>query len=116
MTEEPKHKSIFVRISPTLHTLLSHRAVMNQRSLNVEVNLLIRDALGVNGTSYGYKEGGAITGEDLVQWRKSKDLTQRALSALMNVPAETISRWENGHNNISRAYQDKFTFIQKEFQ
>lgn len=114
--KEMTHKSIYIRISPTLHTLLSHRAVINQRSLSVEVNLLIREALGVNGTSYGYKEGGAITGEDLVQWRKSKDLTQRALSALMNVPAETISRWENGHNNISRVYQDKITFVQKGFQ
>ena len=113
--EEIKPKSIFIRLSPTLHTLLSQRAVANQRSLNVEVNLLIRDALGVNGTSYGYKEGSAITGEDLVQWRKSKALSQRALSALMNVPAETISRWENGHNNISRVYRDKIAFIQKEF-
>ena len=86
--EEIKPKSIFIRLSPTLHTLLSHRAQANQRSLNIEVNMLIRDALGVNGTSYGYKEGSAITGEDLVQWRKSKALSQRALSALMNVPAQ----------------------------
>lgn len=48
--------------------------------------------------------------------RKAYNIDQKTLAKELNVTRTTISRWENGHHNISNEYKDQLTIYFQKLQ
>lgn len=106
-------KQVLVRMPAATWDKLHGRAALNKRSLNLEINATLLQ--GLDGSTLQRSTNNEVTGTEIARWRKDNGLTQLTLGAKMQVPAETICRWERGVHKISAPYQDRFRSIQQSY-
>ncbi len=98
-SKKPK-KAFALRLDPALHECVERLAAQELRSVNSELEMLIREALERRGIRVPDSSGGAPPGAG--QWRKAASLNARAkvTFAAAGSPANA-SAWKKGASGRS---------------